>query len=148
MSDQAPLELVVETHLLRQCRNFGFLCWKYVSPARDGVPDRVVITKATTCFVEVKRPGEKLRPLQEETAARMRRAGAQVYVVDSLAQVDQLVAHLQDQVDLLPSTSLSQGTSSGLTQHAPRRSHTTEALLLHRLNKMRGTSTTASPAPD
>lgn len=64
---------------------------KFTSPGRSGVPDRVVATPLGTVFVETKRPGGKLRRLQEVVIEKMRRAGAEVYVVDSVAGVDELV---------------------------------------------------------
>lgn len=72
----------------------GFLCMKFTSPGRSGVPDRVVITPTGTVFVETKRPGGKLRWLQEVVAEKMRRAGAEVHVVDSVAGDDELVEQL------------------------------------------------------
>lgn len=72
----------------------GFLCMKFTSPARSGVPDRVVVTPMGTVFVETKRPGGKLSRLQEVVTEKMRRAGAEVHVVDSVADVDELVEHL------------------------------------------------------
>lgn len=88
------LEHQIEAHLLARCRQAGFLCLKFTSPARAGVPDRVVIAPAATVFVEVKRPGGELRRLQEVTTEKMRRAGAEVHVVDTAAGVDELVEEL------------------------------------------------------
>ena len=84
----------VEEHLRLQCRKRGFLCLKFTSPSRSGVPDRVIITPRQTLFVEVKKPGEKPRRLQIETISRMQAAGAVVHVVDSFAAVDELIAEL------------------------------------------------------
>lgn len=72
----------------------GFLCMKFTSPGRSGAPDRVVVTPMGTVFVETKRPREKLRRLQEVVTEKIRRAGAEVYVIDSVAAVDDLVEHL------------------------------------------------------
>jgi hypothetical protein len=88
------LEQKVEAHLLARCREMGFLCMKFTSPGRAGVPDRVVVTPARTVFVEAKRPGGKLRRLQQEVTEKMRRAGAEVHVVDSIVGVDELVESL------------------------------------------------------
>ncbi|MDP5226895.1 MULTISPECIES: VRR-NUC domain-containing protein [Arthrobacter] len=87
-------EQKVEAHLLARCREVGFLCWKFTSPGRAGVPDRVVVAPTGTVFVETKRPGGKLRRLQEQTIEKMRRAGAEVHVVDTVAGVDVLVERL------------------------------------------------------
>ncbi|WP_181273596.1 VRR-NUC domain-containing protein [Brevibacterium oceani] len=90
------LERAVERYLLLQCRAHGFLCMKFVSPARGGVPDRIVVSPAGTVFVEVKRPGGSLRKLQLTMHAKLRRHGGQVHVVDDQESVDALIAHLVD----------------------------------------------------
>ena len=88
------LEQDVEARLVARCRQAGFLCWKFTSPGRAGVPDRVVITPHATVFVETKRPGGRLRRLQAVTFARMRQTGAEVHAVDTIAGVDELVERL------------------------------------------------------
>ncbi|MDP9904733.1 VRR-NUC domain-containing protein [Arthrobacter bambusae] len=88
----------IERYLLSQCRANGFLCMKFVSPARGGIPDRIVVTPGAhgTVFVEVKRPGEKPEPRQLATHAKMRRFGAEVHVVDSREAVEQLMRYLSE----------------------------------------------------
>lgn len=88
-------EGVVESYLLSSCRRYGFLCMKFVSPMRDGVPDRVVVTPGGTVFVEVKRPDEDLNPLQKATHPKMRRFGARIYVVDDRDSVNVLMTELE-----------------------------------------------------
>jgi len=92
---RADLENPVEEYLLRSCRENGFLCWKFVSPARGGVPDRLVVTPAGTLFVEVKRPGEKPTRRQRAQHAKLRSRGGEVHVVDDFPVVDALMAHLR-----------------------------------------------------
>ncbi|MGW0881323.1 VRR-NUC domain-containing protein [Streptomyces sp. NPDC002671] len=87
-------ESTIEDYLLSQCRAHGFLCLKFVSPARGGVPDRIVVAPSRTVFVEVKRPGGRLRKLQQLTHAKLRRYGAEVHVVDDNPSVDAFIAHL------------------------------------------------------
>ncbi|MEU7156074.1 VRR-NUC domain-containing protein [Streptomyces chrestomyceticus] len=87
-------ERVIEGYLLDQCRAHGFLCLKFVSPARGGVPDRIVVAPGRIVFVEVKRPGGRLRKLQQRTQAKLRRHGAEVHVVDDKPSVDAFIAHL------------------------------------------------------
>ena len=87
-------EGVVEDYLLAQCRANGFLCLKFVSPARGGVPDRIVVAPRGTVFVEVKRPGGRLRKRQQRTRAKLRRHGAEVHVVDDKPSVDAFIANL------------------------------------------------------
>ncbi|WP_405749204.1 VRR-NUC domain-containing protein [Streptomyces sp. NBC_01411] len=87
-------EGAVENYLLTQCRANGFLCLKFVSPARGGVPDRIVVAPRGTVFVEVKRPGGQLRKLQQLTHAKLRRHGAEVHVVHDKPSVDAFIAHI------------------------------------------------------
>jgi len=88
-------ETVIERYLVTQCRKNGFLCLKFTSPARGGVPDRLIISPSGTPFVELKKPGEKPDRRQRETHAKMRRYGAEIYVIDSRAGVDDLMENLR-----------------------------------------------------
>ncbi|MFI1408796.1 VRR-NUC domain-containing protein [Streptomyces sp. NPDC020707] len=90
----APRERVIEDYFLAQCRAHGFLCLKFLSPARGGVPDRIVVAPSGTVFVEVKRPGGQLRKRQQLTHTKLRRHGAEVHVVDDKRSVDVFIAHL------------------------------------------------------
>ncbi|MEU7318443.1 hypothetical protein [Streptomyces sp. NPDC007083] len=95
MARTDQLECTVERYLLMQCRENGFLCLKFVSPARIGVPDRVIITPtAGTVFAEVKRSGGNVVKAQRVMHAKMRRFGAEVHVVDDKPGVDALIARL------------------------------------------------------
>jgi hypothetical protein len=93
-STPARRENHIENYLLSRCRANGFLCLKFVSPGRGGVPDRIVIAPNSTVFVEVKRPGGVLQKRQRITHTKMRRHGAEIHVVDDGNSVDRLVAHL------------------------------------------------------
>lgn len=85
-----------ESYLLQMARKHRMLSWKFVSPARGGVPDRLLITPSGTVFVEVKAPGEKPTRRQLATHAKLRRFGAQVFVVDDRASIDALIVTLSD----------------------------------------------------
>jgi hypothetical protein len=84
-------ERSVEAYFREQCRQAGLLCLKFVSPARNGVPDRLVIGGGRTVFVELKRPGGRPRRLQQAMHAKLRRYGADVHVIDSRDAVDEVV---------------------------------------------------------
>lgn len=90
-------ESSVEDHLIAAARRHDALCLKFVSPGRTGVPDRILISpEFGTVFVELKRPGQvgSVRPKQRATHAKMRRYGARIFVVDTTADVDALIAGL------------------------------------------------------
>ncbi|MCW3641505.1 PDDEXK family nuclease, partial [Burkholderia cenocepacia] len=60
------LEKTVETYLVDRVRAAGGDAYKFSSPARVSVPDRIVVfPPARIYFVELKRPGGKLTRGQE-----------------------------------------------------------------------------------
>lgn len=88
------IESQVERYLhSKVTANYG-MCLKFVSPGTAGVPDRIIIHRHRVLFVELKRPGEKPRPLQQGVAHKMREAGANVYCISSTYQVDKLMREL------------------------------------------------------
>ncbi|MCB5280565.1 hypothetical protein [Arthrobacter sp. ES1] len=87
-------EGIIEDHLLKQCKKLKFMCLKFTSPGNTGVPDRVIIGNGQTVFLELKRPGEGPRRLQEEVIAEMISHGAAVRVADTKDLVDELLAEI------------------------------------------------------
>lgn len=78
------LEREVEAAFRRLGLERGALVLKFVSPGCAGVPDRIVVRPGGTVeFVELKRPGEKPRPLQRAMFAKLAERGCEVSVVDS-----------------------------------------------------------------
>jgi hypothetical protein len=90
----ATPESIIEKHLVAQAKKQGFLCFKFTSPGRSGVPDRVLIGHGHTIFVELKAPGETPRRLQEVIIQEMRDYSARVDVIDSQDLVDELLTEL------------------------------------------------------
>lgn len=87
-------EKKIEKRLLDGCRAAGMLCFKFTSPSRGGVPDRVVVSPGGTVFVELKRPGEKPTKRQAVTHEKIRRFGGEVFVVDSADSVDAFLTEM------------------------------------------------------
>lgn len=88
------IENVIETYLRKQCNLRHVLCYKFVSPAKSGVPDRLLIYNGKVWFCETKRPGGRTRALQDVQIAKMRRHGATVYVADTKDKVDAMLDEL------------------------------------------------------
>lgn len=77
-------EKYLEKKLTEGLHAIGVWCEKYTNPFKTGYPDRICIEKTgKVSWVEVKTPGEKLRPLQEERKRELEGYGCPVYVVDS-----------------------------------------------------------------
>lgn len=81
-------EKTVEQKLDQAVRQRGGIAPKFVSPAFDGMPDRLVLLPGgRLAFVEVKAPSKKPRPLQESRHRFLRRLGFKVYVLDNPADI-------------------------------------------------------------
>ena len=78
----------VEDYLIKKCEEHGFLCYKFVSPGRNGVPDRIVIGRGHTVFIELKSEDGKPSKLQLLNAKRMTEAGADVRFCFSKSEID------------------------------------------------------------
>lgn len=82
------LESKIEAYLRDQVEKIGGLCYKFVSPGNAGVMDRIVMYNAETWFVETKKPGGKLGPLQQWQAKRFRSVGQKVLMLDTKPKID------------------------------------------------------------
>lgn len=85
-------EKQIEQHLVKQVKAQGGLCYKFTSPARRGVPDRIVIWPGNQVhFVELKAPGKKLTPLQTHECDILITQGCNVCILSTVESVDQFV---------------------------------------------------------
>lgn len=90
------LEKRIEQRLVDQVKSAGGLCMKWVAPAMAGVPDRICFFKGgKVVFVELKAPGKVPTPLQQRIHMMLSDLGAEVRVIDSLDDVDSLVAQFR-----------------------------------------------------
>lgn len=90
-------EREVEQKLLREVKELGGLCLKFVSPGWSGAPDRLVLFPGgKIAFVEVKAPGEKARPLQLRRKRQLEVMGFKVFVLDDPFQIKNLIQTISD----------------------------------------------------
>lgn len=83
-------ESATEARCRELASSFGFLL-KWVSPGNAGVPDRILILPNKVAFIEFKRPGQKLEPLQLVWKERLEKLGFQHYTVDSVEQFQRVM---------------------------------------------------------
>ena len=81
------LENKVENELRKKIEERGGKAFKFSSPGNNGAPDRIVLYKGKSYFVELKKPGKELRPLQKVVSKEFARLGFKVYVIDNLEKV-------------------------------------------------------------
>jgi hypothetical protein len=66
--------------------------YKFTSPARVGVPDRMfAMPHQHLFFIEFKRPGAKPTPVQEREARKLVNCGFAVYLVDNIEEGIKLI---------------------------------------------------------
>lgn len=82
-------EKEIEAKLKKEVEKVGGLALKFISPGMAGVPDRIVLLPyKVIALVELKAPGERLRPLQLKRKEQLEKLGFKVYVIDSIQTVD------------------------------------------------------------
>lgn len=82
----------IESYLVRKVKLLGGEAYKFSSPSRRGVPDRVVVLPSgTVLWVELKAGGKQPTLLQSKEHARLQALGQRVVVVDSKEGVDALL---------------------------------------------------------
>jgi len=94
---QTLSEKAVELYLRQEIERYGGICYKFVSPGRVGVPDRLcVLPKGKFFFVEVKQANGKLSPMQIREIKRLETLEQPIFVVYSKQQVDNILEVLYE----------------------------------------------------
>lgn len=84
-------ERAVERALVAAVTAAGGVAYKFTSPSRRGVPDRLIVLPGNRIFfAEVKGDGGRLAPLQAVEIERLRKLGARVDIVSSIAQAREI----------------------------------------------------------
>jgi hypothetical protein len=81
----------VEKHLDERVVEINGLTRKWVSPGRDGVPDRIVIVEGAVIFVEVKTVDGVVTDTQLREHDRLWSKGAKVTTVYGISGVENLI---------------------------------------------------------
>lgn len=94
--DELLRESIVEKRLVTEVKRRGGIAMKFVSPGFDGVPDRIVLfPNGVIAFVEVKAPGEKMRPLQIKRKKTLERLGFPVYCIDNIEMIGGILNEIE-----------------------------------------------------
>ena len=89
-------EKIIEAALKETVKGMGGICAKWISPGIDGVPDRIVILPGGRIgFVELKAPGQKMRPLQKKRKRQLEELGFLVFCVDGIEQIEEVLDAIQ-----------------------------------------------------
>ena len=87
------LEKEVEAYLVKRVKDMGGIAYKFTSPQRRSVPDRIVVLKDKHIFfVELKSTVGKVTEGQEREINKLCDLGQKVFVCNSKDQVDQVLS--------------------------------------------------------
>ena len=90
-------EKIIEKKLVKAVKEAGGIAPKLICPGFDGMPDRIVLLPGGRMgFIEVKVPGKAPRPLQEARHRMLRRLGFQVYVLDRVEHIIQILEGIEN----------------------------------------------------
>ena len=79
------LEKQIEAKVCEYAKVRGWLTYKFTSPGRASVPDRLFISPMGKCvFIEFKREGQKPTAAQAREHERLREQKVSVFVVDNV----------------------------------------------------------------
>ena len=88
-------EKTIEQQLVKEIKLLKGLCLKLSCPGFAGMPDRLILLpKGKIGFVEVKRQGEKPRPLQVSRHNLLRKLGFKVFVLDDEKQIKEIIKEI------------------------------------------------------
>ena len=93
------LEKQIEASVCDYAKKFGVGVYKFTSPARAAVPDRMFMYKGRVFFIEFKREGQKPTPAQEREHNRMRQHQINVFVVDNVEQGEIVIATMMQMIE-------------------------------------------------
>jgi hypothetical protein len=81
------LEKQIEAKVCEYAKSKGVLAYKFTSPARAAVPDRMFIAPdGRVWFCEFKREGQKPTAAQDREHTRLRQQKVNVFVIDNVSE--------------------------------------------------------------
>ncbi len=85
-------EKFIEKKLVEAVKKRDGMAPKFVSLGLNGMPDRIVLLPmGRIAFVELKAPGEQMRPIQVKRKRQLERLGFLVYCIDGVEQMESML---------------------------------------------------------
>ena len=90
-------EKKLEEKLVQAVKSRGGIAYKFTSPGRVGVPDRLVVLPGNKIgFVEVKKPGKgKLSKIQRKELKKLSALGCYCYVLDNPSDIERIICDIE-----------------------------------------------------
>lgn len=91
-------ESKVEALLSAKIKELGGVCFKFVSPGNNGVPDRICALPGAVWFVELKTTEGELSPIQAFQIQRLVKLGLNTAVLYGKGDVETFIEMLKEQL--------------------------------------------------
>lgn len=89
-------ESQIEKKLRDATKKRNGLCLKFISPGNSGVPDRLILMQnSRVAFIELKRPGGDLKPLQKYWRRVLENLGLLYFKLDSPDEIEEALDEIQ-----------------------------------------------------
>jgi hypothetical protein len=92
------LEKDIEKKVTKYAQSLGWIPYKFVSPEKRGVPDRIFIRDGKIIFVEFKRKGNPLTSLQKHEWKILSDNKMEVYLIDNCSDGKGLFDDIQNNI--------------------------------------------------
>ena len=94
-------EYEIENYLVQSVIKLGGICYKFQSPGRRGVPDRIcVFPHREVAFVELKSPTGITTPKQDFEIREIKKRGHFAVVINSRPRVDAFISYMKKRISL------------------------------------------------
>ena len=93
------LEKQIEAKVCDYAKERGMSVYKFTSPSRSAVPDRLFIYNGRAFFVEFKRGGQKPTAAQEREHERLRQQKINVFVIDDVEKGKWVIETMLDLIN-------------------------------------------------
>ena len=85
------LEKEIQAQIVKYLKSIGFFVIRLKSVTPNGIPDLLAIRDGYVCFIEVKRPGQRMRPLQMHRATQIKAQSVDVFCFDGVGKVKEVL---------------------------------------------------------
>ena len=80
----------MQTRIMEEMRRQGWHVNKLIQTTLNGTPDLICHKDGRTVYIEVKRPGQKPRPLQDFRHRELAKYGISTYVFVDISQISMI----------------------------------------------------------
>ena len=93
-------EKVTEKYLCQQVAKLGGIAYKFTSPSRRNVSDRIcILPKGIIVFVELKSEPKEPTPAQKREMLRLQQLGCFIDWANTKAMVDQIIQRMKEAIN-------------------------------------------------